>query len=684
MRRTRRASLAAGVIGARRWWRALVAAAATAAVAAVAFPLLSGGSASAQQGVPVSCQRSGSLYACSLNTADPVTVPVTFEQIADAVKAAGGTINVADPAMWITAWGGNGSNGSKCEACVPDGGAGGHGGYAQTAVSPATFEAVYGSDALYYAIGRPGQGAYSGGGGSGGGFGGGGTVVSASPPSVSSPAEAPPFSDVVVVAGGGGGGGGGGSGHSGHTAGRGGTAVSTFTKRGSTAGEPGGGSGSGKGGNNSATGSGGPGGCGYSWCDGAPGVGGFGGFSGLGNVGATTALYDYQLQPALDPNNSWEQVPVQTPGMGGGSGKVTYSGTSPRQCSAYSSAYLACGGGGGGGYGGGGAGDFKTTTGDGGLAGGGGGSYAAEGTCNSTGAPTPGLNRSSTVIVFVDPDQDCSSSLGALGSRSTRSTRHAPLVGQALARVVRPRSGAVSPRASWLVVVALVRRARITKVRLNGRDVTSRLHRGPHRRWRATLRGRVGENTLVVGSSRGSRRWYTTVHFIRVARRAARLVTTRLRARGGALRWLVRHRSDASMLTGFTLRGRRIGSGHVSRSLRLETVRLSASSGLRHGRNRLVARVHTRAGGIQRVVLVVRIPDRRPIAGAGADQRAYVDGRVRLDGSSSLPPRAGSGAGCGFAGGSCGRRAGRGRGSWARAAGARSSVPICPVHSPSS
>ncbi|HZE16410.1 MAG TPA: hypothetical protein VE197_12250, partial [Mycobacterium sp.] len=91
--------LGAAVIAMTRSWRAVVAVGAAAAVAAVV--LLSGGSASAQGSVqPVSCKHSGSLYACSLNTGAPVTVPVTFEQITDAVKAAGGTITVADPAMW--------------------------------------------------------------------------------------------------------------------------------------------------------------------------------------------------------------------------------------------------------------------------------------------------------------------------------------------------------------------------------------------------------------------------------------------------------------------------------------------------------------------------------------------------------------------------------------------------------
>ncbi|HXV56612.1 MAG TPA: hypothetical protein VD704_01985 [Gaiellaceae bacterium] len=75
------------------------------------------GSAGAAAGAPtvsISCSRDGALYAWTLPSGNPVAVPVTFDQILDGVTAAGGTVTVSDPAMWITDWGGAGANGTEC------------------------------------------------------------------------------------------------------------------------------------------------------------------------------------------------------------------------------------------------------------------------------------------------------------------------------------------------------------------------------------------------------------------------------------------------------------------------------------------------------------------------------------------------------------------------------------------
>lgn len=595
------------------------------------------------------CAKSGGLYACTLSSSNAGTVPVTFDQITAAVKSAGGSIGVADPAMWIAAWGGYATNGSKCGSCAYDPGKGGSPGWARMAVSPATYEQTYGTSSLYYAIGEHGEDAL---GASGGGTGGGGTVVSVSPSSAAAPGLAPPFWDVLVVAGGGGGGGGGGSEHSGRSGGSGGTAASSFTDPKSGAGG-GGGSGYGYGGNRDGKGGGGAGGCGEAWCHGADGVGGFGGFGSVSSntqsaSGGFSYLFDTVLRPEFELNGAaWIKAPVQTPGMGGSSARLTSGDSVLGKCTGGVPDYLACGGGGGGGYGGGGAGDYNTTTGSGGLGGGGGGSYAAAGTCDATGAPSLGTGSSATVVVFVDPDQDCSSSLGraqARGPEGPAGPTSSSAFARRLARVVRPGDGSVSSRRSRRVVVRrLGRGVRIARARLNGTGVRSRLRRGSDGRWRGRLgpgQGvAVGRNTLVVKARRGSRRWYETVHFVRTRGQRGQLVAARLVRGPAALRARVRHLKRRRVLTRFELRGRRVRSGHVSRARSVQRVRLSASSGLRHGLNRLVVRAHTRAGASQRIVRRVRVAYRDPIAGAGRDRRAHVHAQVALDGSSSLLPR---------------------------------------------
>ena len=591
------------------------------------------------------CGPHGTIWACTM-PAIGIRTPMTFDEILDAVKAAGGKFTAADPAMWITAWGAEGRNGAKCASCLPDGGTGAEGGWAQTAVSPATFEAAYGSDAIYYDIGVAGQ--RGNGNNAEGGSGGGGTVVAASPPGVASPAQAPPFWDVVVVAGGGGGGGGGGTDSHGSDGGNGGEpTAATFTQAASTAGADSSGAGGGQGGNVHGSGSGGGGGCSPAWCDGADGVGGFGGFGQEGSVTASSHLYDSRLAPALDFDEltlSYDRAAVQTPGMGGGGAHQPDSNQDHRDCGTLSGYELMCGGGGGGGYGGGGAGDYKTKAGDGGRGGGGGGSYAAAGTCDATGTPSVSpYKNDGRLIVYVDPAQDCTASLGAKRTPHTATPAAAPA--PRLARLLRPRAETVSRRAVWRVALRTRRRARITRARLNGRRVTARLRRSS-RTWRAVLRPRdgvrIGRNTLVVRSRRGRQRSDTTLHFVRAAGRPARLVDVDVGhdANGRYLR--VQHRRRAGVLTRITVGGRRLRAGHDVRDGRVERVRLSASSGLRQGMNRLVARAHTTDGELQTAVRRVRIARGRPLAGAGADRRAHVHAAVRLDGSSSLAPRHGS------------------------------------------
>ena len=605
---------------------------------AAAVSALAGAEPRVAAAASVSCVKQSSLYACTLPS-QPVWVGVTFDEIESAVAAAGGKISANDPAMYVTAWGGYGSNGTKCGSCAHNGGAGAASGWAQIAVSKATYIKKYGTDTLFYAVAATGPPGPE---GSSGGYGGGGTVVAASPPSLSSPGQAPPFRDVVLVAGGGGGGGGGGTGYSGRDGAAGGTAQSSYAKAASSAGAD---EGAAKGGNHNGLGNGGAGACGKPWCAGADGVGGFGGFGWIGYITrATTGLYDPLLLPQLDPGNDWEHVPLQTPGMGGGNGDVTSLGSVQHGCGSSH----PCGGGGGGGFGGGGAGPYTTKTGAAGGGGGGGGSYAAAWTCDATAVSEPS-RHSPQVVVYVDPAQDCPTPVGATPARRAPRRLGNPS-GPVLARVLQPRGAAISRHSRRTVRLRLARGARITRARLNGRTVKRRFRRQHGRVWAATLDRRqgvrVGENVLVVRTARGSRRWYSTIQFTRAVRRPARLVDLRLlRAQGtGLLQVRYRHGRDRTKARiRVRLNGRPLRGGHRRRlSAARESVRLSASSGLRQGTNRITVRVQARDGRLQTLTRTFRVANRSLIAGAGRDLRGHVHARLVFDGSRSLAPRAGA------------------------------------------
>jgi hypothetical protein len=591
-----------------------------------------------------------SLFECLLSPTNPVAVPVSFGDIVAAVNAAGGNVSDdIDPVMWITGWGGKGSNGtSYSSGSGQAGGSGADGGYAQVTVSPDSFNTYHNTSSFYYAVGANGQ---AGPDNSSGGFGGGGTVVSTTPPPVSSPGQAPPFSDVILVAGGGGGGGGGGAAYSGGVGGAGGAAISSFTDdasvKGSAAGD--GSYGNGGGGNPDGEGGGGVAGCTYTYCAGADGVGGFGGFGAPVATDATTDLYDTAIRPGFAWGGSgWAQAVVQSPGMGGGAAVVDLAtpvgdeGYVPCGNHGYDSQWT-CGGGGGGGFGGGGAG-YVNQGGDGGVGGGGGGSYAAAGTCDVTDGPSVTRTDSPGLVVYVDPTRDCPSSSAQRGGDANDGdggSGQAPV----LADVVEPVDGSVTGKAARKVVVRLESGARVVRALMNGTDVTSRLRKSGDGTWVGTVGPAhgvvVGENRLVVTAKRGPDRWFATVHFIRTSGRPGKLVEASVDDSGDALLAFVKLLGTDSVSTTVTLNGTPIPEGHLLQARRLVTVRLSASSGLRPGSNRLVVTAHTKAGDFQRVVRTVRIAPGSPVAGAGPDSSRSVGVPVRLDGSTSRAPGAG-------------------------------------------
>ncbi|TIC81296.1 hypothetical protein E8D34_18050 [Nocardioides sp. GY 10113] len=598
---------------------------------------------------PLVCAPDGGLYACSLQEPGVGRMLVTTASLLSAVEAAGGSVSVADPVMWVTVWGATGSNGTKCSGCVPDGGSGGKGGWAQTATSPETYLSTFGTDAMNVYLGSSGQ--RGDGDHSIGGYGGGGSVVTASPPVVSSPAQAPPLWDIVAVGGGGGGGGGGSTGYDGHGGGDGGyPARAPFLAQASAQGESGGGgSEGGQGGNTDGAGAGGSGGCGDGWCDGADGVGGFGGFGDTGQTISTTGLYGEPVVPGLqygDGSNAWQQVPVQTPGMGGGG--AHRADTNPLECAfdLSESVNEACGGGGGGGFGGGGAGKYIQTVGAGGAGGGGGGSFAAASTCEATGAPSVDPWDSYGVgnfVVYVDPTQNCVSGDGAPPTPSgDDGTDDGTVDGtvEMLGRVVWPAPDAVGFRTSWPVAVRLARGASIDAARLNGHDVTARFAKGRHRAARAVLTVddgvRIGENTLVVRVARGERRSFAVAHFVRVVDSPTPLVELDASGWPDAAAVVVRHRTTDPITVDVSIGRTAVPSDHLRVDGEATLVRLSAGSGVRHGTNTVTVRAATRDGRTTVIRRRLTWPGKLPLPEAGPDQRAHVHASVAFDARASV------------------------------------------------
>jgi hypothetical protein len=617
---------------------AVVAADATAGPATVASaPSRPAASVPAVTASPV-CSREGGLYACSVPMPGLARMRVTTDQLLAAVKAAGGSVSVADPVMWVTVWGATGSHGTKCTDCAPDGGDGGKGGWAQTAMSPKTYLSAYGTDAMNVYLGTSGQ---RGTGASMGGYGGGGSVITASAPVTSSPAQAPPFWDVVAVGGGGGGGGGGSTAYDGQGGGDGGyPARSTFLQPASAKGQDGGGgSDGGQGGNADGAGTGGSGGCDDAWCDGADGVGGFGGFGATGKTDATTSLYDWHVTPGLNLGSAWEQVPVQTPGMGGGGAHRPDS--SPVVCGfdLTEENNQACGGGGGGGFGGGGAGKYVQTVGASGDGGGGGGSYAAPSTCEATGAPSVSPSDSygiASFVVYVDPKQNCVS-----GNAPSSAPPADDGTVETLAQVLSPEPGAVGTSVTWPVTVRLEEGASIDEARLNGRDVTSRFAEKGNRTWTASLGAdqgvQVGENTVVVRVTRGAQRYFAVVHFLRISASPSALVALDARMWPDTPAVVVRHRTGGPLTVEVTVGGTVVPADHLRTVGDATLVRLSAGAGLRHGTNTVTVLAYADDGRMTEVVRKLKWPGNVPLPDAGPDLRAHVHANVSFDASASAP-----------------------------------------------
>ena len=351
--------------------------------------------AQAQDDVPSECtivpDRSGGQAICTYTGFE---LSVELDTLVDSVGGGSGSSGI-----WIQAWGGGGADGG-----IDDhGGAGAPGGYAQTYYDRlSSYQATYGTETLFFSIGKAGSRGrdpdtrQGGGGGAAtllasanAGLGTDGPCIVADPNAVDGDgnsisvlnwsADGSPCDRQNVVALAGGGGGGGGHAHrspDGKAGGRGGVAVATTATV-------------------AATGTNGD-----SGFPSRVGIGGFNGVGGkshkfpegdatdgIGGLGGTSA-HDETTRGGY----AGTSPPLGTDNNGvGGNGYDVQDDTGPDDCEGCEESTF--GGGGGGGFGGGGGGGGAGRTDDkksGGSGGGGGGSYAHKGDSPPSNPPTTG------------------------------------------------------------------------------------------------------------------------------------------------------------------------------------------------------------------------------------------------------------------------------------------------------
>lgn len=229
-----------------------------------------------------------------------------------------------------------------------------------------------------------------------------------------------------------------------------------------------------------------------------------------------------------------------------------------------------------------------------------------------------------------------------------------PLSDPGLVRVIAPGDGAVTPRPSVRIKLRVAERLRRLTVQLNGRRTGVRLQRGRGGVRSGVVRGlRRGHNHLVIlGTARNG--WVDSEHrqVDYAARRRGLMQVRAARRSHSPVAVAVRIHPRTARFAAW-LNGRRISYAfgpmrrHADRSLvTLRRASLSASDGLRYGRNRLRVLVvaDSRRGARKRFQVAtrtVRVPRRRPLVGAGRDRHVRVGRRVVLDGRATRPAHGG-------------------------------------------
>lgn len=179
-------------------------------------------------------------------------------------------------------------------------------------------------------------------------------------------------------------------------------------------------------------------------------------------------------------------------------------------------------------------------------------------------------------------------------------------------------------------------------------DVTARFERaGKAGRRVAVLRRGVelrrGENRIVVGSGKGSKRRYAATKVVLGAKLRGSLELKRRSVRPGAALLAVRGprggfdrvrvRVNGKLLTGRSwVVGKRTRAGDWPLARRSFQATLSARDGLRRGQNKVVMTAWRDDGSFGRARLTLRMPRLAPLPDAGPSRRTEVGSGARLDG----------------------------------------------------
>lgn len=236
------------------------------------------------------------------------------------------------------------------------------------------------------------------------------------------------------------------------------------------------------------------------------------------------------------------------------------------------------------------------------------------------------------------------SSSVAAADAAPRTPPRVHLIAPGIARIASPRPYALASDRRLRMSVRLRAGARRLHVEMDGRDVTAHFRRGTRPRLRvASVRLHTGPNHIQVSAADGhGRRDADSVEVIGGRRRGGFLTVSGVHRREPArpLRVLVLAAVRPLRVVA-SLNGHRLRDILGRQPTTSGTVLLSASHGLRPGRNVLHVLAYRRNGTYDAERRAFVVARDRPLSGAGADVVTQQDKRLRLDGRASRPTHRG-------------------------------------------
>ena len=233
--------------------------------------------------------------------------------------------------------------------------------------------------------------------------------------------------------------------------------------------------------------------------------------------------------------------------------------------------------------------------------------------------------------------------LGLLAVAPVSSGQAAPLPpGAGTSHIISPGDGTLQ-RGEAVKLAVRIRPGVRVKGFLDGREV--KLRRGARPRVvqaRLSRRSlRPGTHAFGVRSRRAGKRVdRDDVRFVVAGERRRGLVSLkapRRAAAGSPLRAAVRLREPHRMRLRARLNGVRVDSRFKVERGQTHVASLSASDGLRFGRNRLRVLAFDLDGTHHQISRTIRVPRSRPLAGGGRDRAVFAGRRVRLNAGRSRP-----------------------------------------------